>query len=411
MTQPNYIGKNGLVVQSFDDILGDTENPSQSNPDSLVAKFCDIYGYDINLKQNSPDGQWLNILAQEKKDILDLFTQYYNNLDVDRVVGIPQQILYKLNGLVIKAFTYSYVYVNVTTTKALNLDAISNIDLENEDATGYTVTDTSGNRWILTSGNNDSFVSLSAGTNQLNFRAAELGNVSALPNTITVMETIVAGVSSVNNPASNYITGDVGESDSEFRLRRNRSMSVPSQGFDDSIQSQLLSLTNVKQAKVYQNRTNSTVDGIPAHTIWVVVEGGSEIDIATVIYNNLPPGIPMKGAEIVPITKINGQVEVIKYDTPTAVDLYINLSIKLLGGAVDEDYVKKQLETLNFEIGQTVESANLTTEIKNIIGNAGTPYDVEVSADGVTYSEIATPSGLDEFFVIDDANITITVVA
>ena len=394
MAQNNYIGNNGLVVQSLEEILAD-----------LTEQFQSIYGYDINLEQNSPDGQWLNILAQEKKDILDLFTQYYNNLDVDRVVGIPQQILYKLNGLTIKAFTYSYVYVNVTTTAPVNLQGLDD-NIENADGTGYTVTDTNGNRWILAESQ-----SLTAGTHLLNFRSAELGGVTALPNTITVMETIIAGVSGVNNPANNYITGNVGESDSEFRLRRNQSMSVPSQGFADSIQSQLLNLDNVTEAKVFQNRTSSPVNGIPAHTVWVVVEGGNSQDIGQVIYANMPPGIPMKGDETVNITRPNGEIEVVQYDLPTASDLYINATIKLLGGAIDEDYLKEQLVTLTFEIGETVEAANITTEIKNIIGGNGTPYDVELSTDGITYSEVVTPANLDEYFTINTADITITVVA
>lgn len=394
MAQNNYIGNNGLVVQSLEEILAD-----------LTEQFQSIYGYDINLEQNSPDGQWLNILAQEKKDILDLFTQYYNNLDVDRVVGIPQQILYKLNGLTIKAFTYSYVYVNVTTTAPVNLQGLDD-NIENADGTGYTVTDTNGNRWILVESQ-----SLAAGTHLLNFRSAELGGVTALPNTITVMETIIAGVSGVNNPANNYITGNVGESDSEFRLRRNQSMSVPSQGFADSIQSQLLNLDNVTEAKVFQNRTSSPVNGIPAHTVWVVVEGGNSQDIGQVIYANMPPGIPMKGNETVNITRPNGEIEVVQYDLPTASDLYISATIKLLGGAIDEDYLKEQLAQLTFEIGESVESANITTEIKDIIGGNGTPYDVELSTDGITYSEVVTPANLDEYFTINTANITITVVA
>ena len=394
MAQNNYIGNNGLVVQSLEEILAD-----------LTEQFQNIYGYDINLEQNSPDGQWINILAQEKKDILDLFTQYYNNLDVDRVVGIPQQILYKLNGLTIKAFTYSYVYVNVTTTAPVNLQGLDE-NIENADGTGYTVTDTNGNRWILAESQ-----SLNAGTHLLNFRSAELGGVTALPNTITVMETIIAGVSGVNNPANNYITGNVGENESEFRLRRNQSMSVPSQGFADSIQSQLLSLNNVTEAKVYQNRTSSTVSGIPAHTVWVIVEGGNSQDIAQTIYANIPPGIPMKGDETVNITRPNGEIEVIQYDIPDASDLYVKATIKLLGGAIDEDYLKSQLSTLTFEIGETVEAANISTEIKNIIGGNGTPYDVELSIDGITYDEVVTPANLDEYFTINTNNITITVVA
>lgn len=400
MPQNNYIGTNGLVTQSLEEIRED-----------LITQFQQIYGTDINLEQNSPDGQWLNILAQEKKDILDLFTQYYNNLDVDRVVGIPQQILYKLNGLTINAYSYSYVYIDITTTQALNVNGISEEELENADATGYTVTDSNGNRWILTTGTSSNTVSLIEGLNQnLRFRAADLGSVTALPNTITIMETIIAGITSVNNPANNYITGNTGESDAEFRIRRNRSVTVASQGFADSIEAQLLNLPNVTQAKVYQNRTNATVDGIPANTVWVICEGGSESDIGRIIYNNIPPGIPMKGTQTATITRPNGSTDTVNYDTGAPTPLYIQMNIKLLGGQIDEDYVKQELSKLTWNIGQSVESADITTATKDIIGEAGTPYDVEVSADGVTYSEIVTPTALNGLFTLSTSNISITTV-
>ena len=403
MPASNYIGVNGLVTQSLDEIKAD-----------LTTKFQNIYGYDINLEQNSPDGQWINILAQEKKDILDLFTQYYNNLDVDRVVGIPQQILYKLNGLTINAYTYSYVYIDITTTQALNLNGISNNDLENADATGYTVTDSNGNRWILTTGTTSSTISLIAGVNQnLRFRAADLGSITALPNTITIMETIIAGVSSVNNPANNYITGATGESDAQYRIRRNRSVTVPSQGFADSIEAQLLNLDNVTQAICYQNRTNTTdANGIPAHGVWVIVNGGASEDIGRVIYNNLSPGIAMKGTQSVQITRVNGtDIETINYDNGSATTLYVQMNIKALSGAIDQDYLKEELSKITWDIGQSAEAANISTAVKDIIGGTGTPYDVEVSTDGVTYSEIVTPSALNEYFTLSTANITITVVS
>ena len=173
----NYIGINGLVTQSLEEIKED-----------LITKFKSIYGQDINIEQNSPDGQWINILAQEKKDILDLFTTFYNNLDPDRVVGIPQQILYKLNALTIKNYTYSYVYVNVTVTGSVTLQGLDN-DIENLDGTGYTVRDTNGNRWILATSTN-----LETGKHLLNFRSADLGSITALPNTISIMETVQKGI-------------------------------------------------------------------------------------------------------------------------------------------------------------------------------------------------------------------------
>lgn len=389
----NYIGINGIVTQDLNEIIAD-----------LTTKFKNIYGTDINIEQNSPDGQFINLVAQEKKDILDLCVQFYNNLDVDRVIGIPQQILYKLNGLIIKAYTYSYVYVNVTCTKPVNLKGLDD-DINNADGTGYTVTDTNGNRWILAESQ-----SLAAGTHLLNFRAADLGAVTALTNTITVMETIIAGVSGVNNPANNYITGAEGESDSQFRLRRNRALTAPAQGFTDALQGQLLNLDNVTQAKAYQNRTNTETQGIPAHTVWVIVEGGNSTDIGNTIYYNVPPGIAMKGDEEVTINLPAGGTDVVKYDLPTATDLYIMLDIKLLSGAIDQDYVKSELAKMTFEIGQTAEAVDIATQVKDIIGDVGSPYAVEISSDGINYGATVTPTNLDEYFSIDTDNIDITVV-
>lgn len=402
MADQNYIGVNGIVTQSLEDIQND-----------LIAKFNQIYGSDVNLEQNSPDAQFIMILAQEKKDILDLCVQFYNNLDTERVVGIPQQILYKLNGLEIKAFTYSYVEIEINTTQTVNLQGISNSELENEDVSGYTVSDNNGNRWILTTGTSSNTITLPVGTTTLNFRAAELGSLTALPNTITVMETVIAGVQSVYNPANNYITGATGELESGFRLRRNQSVTMPSQGFEDALEAQLLTLPTVTEAKVYSNRTNAAVNGIPANTVWVIVRGGNADDIGRAIYNNIPPGIPMKGEQSVPVTRPNGSLETMEYDTASDAQLHVKMTIKLLSGAIDQNYIKQQLAQFSFTIGQSAESVNIATLVKQTIGASGTPYDVGVSLTGEegSFTEVVTPQGLNKFFVISTENIDISVVS
>lgn len=385
MVQQNYIGANGIKIQSLPEIIND-----------LSEKFKYIYGQDINIEQNSPDGQFINIIAQEKKDLLDFVVSIYNNLDVDTAIGLPQQILYKLNGLKIKAYTYSYCYVNVTINKPINLKGLDN-EVESENGVGFTVSDSAGNNWILVESQNLTEV----GTYLLNFRAEQLGSVQATANTINIMSTILAGVVSVNNPANNYITGQIGESDSEFRKRRNKMMAVPSQGFDESIKSQLLNLTNVTQAKVYDNRTNEEVNEIPPHTIWVIVEGGESDEIGRVIYNNLPPGIPMKGEQEINVIKSDGTIAVVNYDLPNAINIYIKANIKNNGTIpLDEQYIKQQLAINKFEIGQMIESSNITTLIKNIIGEQGNPYNVEISLNGSNYFPSLTPTGLSDYFVI-----------
>ena len=392
MANQNYIGVNGIVTQTLPEIISD-----------ITTDFQNTYGQNINVESNSPDGQMINILAQIKKDILDLCVQYYNNLDTERVIGIPQQILYKLNNCIIKAYTYSYVYVNVSVSKSVNLQGLD-ADIENPDGVGYTVSDGNGNRWILAESQ-----TLTVGTHTLNFRAAEIGNVTATPNTITIMETVLAGVISVTNPANNYITGATGESDSEFRLRRNQTVSSPSQGFEDALQGQLLNLDNVTQAKVYSNRDSSTQNGIPAHTVWVIVEGGASADIGQAIYANIPPGIPMKGNEDVEVQRPSGNTETVYYDTPTAISLYVKMDVQWISGNIDTDYIKSQLALQKFEIGQRAEGVNLASVVKDIVTTNGSPYNVLVSKDNTNWSEIVAPTGLDEYFVITASNVTVNV--
>lgn len=395
MAEQNYIGINGLVTQSLEEIRAD-----------LIAKFKGIYGKDINIEQNSPDGQWLNIMAQEKKDMLDLFTQFYNNLDPDRVIGIPQQILYKLNALTIQAYTYSYVYVNVTVSESVTLQGLDE-NIESADATGYTVRDTNGNRWILATTQDIQ----APGTYLLNFRAGDLGSVTALPNSITVMETVIKGVTGVNNPANNYITGNTGESSAQFRRRRNRAMAVPSQGFDESTESQMLNLDNVIQCKVYDNRSDEVVNGIPAHGIWVIVQGGNPEEIGRVIYNNLPPGIPMKGTQSVLVPKLNGDVVTMYYDVASPTPLYVRATIKnFTTTSLDTDYIKNQLAEIIYEIQQRAESSDINSVIKDAVGQSGAPYNIEISLNGTDWVEYVEPEELDQYFVISPDTVTLTVV-
>lgn len=392
----NYIGIDGLVTQSLEEIRAD-----------FTEKFRNIYGTDINIEQNSADGQFINLMAQEKKDTLDLITQFYNNLDADAVIGIAQDVLYKLNGVIRKDFTYSYCLIYVTITDAVTLQGLDN-DIDNPDGVGYTVTDGNGNRWILAATQEFD----TSGKYLLNFRAAELGAVTAAANTINIMETVLRGVASVNNPANNYITGGVGESDSAYRTRRSRSMSVPTQGFDESTESQLLTMTDVIDCKVYDNRSNEEKNGIPAHGVWVIVEGGTPSEIARVIYNNIPPGIPMKGEQSVLVSKLNGDVEEIHYEVPTPVNLYLKATIRNFSTTdIDIDYIKSEISKNTYNIGEQVESVNLQTQIKNLIGANGTPYDVLISADNTNWVEFATPDRLDGYFTITSDTITLNIIS
>ena len=84
----NYIDETGIHTQTVDEIVSE-----------LTTEYKNIYGQDINVDSDTPDGQRINIEAQAKADVLDFAVQLYNSFDVDAVGGVAQDRLYKINNI------------------------------------------------------------------------------------------------------------------------------------------------------------------------------------------------------------------------------------------------------------------------------------------------------------------------
>jgi len=392
----NYIDKDGLHTESISEIK-----------ENLTTEYKNIYGDDITVSSDSPDGQRINIEAQAKADLLDYSKQVYNSFDVDTVIGDQQDRLYKINNVYRNNADYTFVVVNVTVTQAVNLHGLDT-DILNANGSGYTVADEIGTNFILANS-----VSLSAaGTYPLEFRAEKIGAVDVSPNTITTMVTVVAGVSGVNNPSKQYLTGNTQESDSEFRIRRNKSTAISAQGFYDAMEGQFLSIPNVTSAKVYENTpTNKEIPQSSADSaIWCIVEGGLDSDIASIIYANRTFGCAMIGSTTATVERADGTTFTAYFDRPSPQNLYMNITIKSRQGLIpDDDYIKEQLvDRMKFGIYEQVTSSDVVIEI-NEIDSSVYVESCTLSNDGTTFGYSATPTTKDKYFALSAANINITV--
>lgn len=392
----NEINENGIVTDSV-----------TTTVENLTQAFKDIYGEDISVAQNTPDGQLINIAAQAKTDTLELAIALYNMFNPDTVRGRAQDNLYKLAGLRRKSSAFSYVVVNVTTTAPCILQGLDD-NAESLTATGYTVSDTIGNNYILL---NTEYIN-AAGTYALEFRAANVGAVEVLPNTITNMVSVIAGVQSVNNPAVQYLTGQAEETDAAFNLRFNRSRAIGSRGQDDGLLAQLLNINLVTGAYVHDNRGNSTdATGTAGHTIWAIVEGGLNADIAQVIYAEVTDGCGMRGNVSVDVTKANGRTETILFDRPSYQNLYVKFSlINKSSATVDQTALKDFIvDKLATGIYTSVDTLQITNIIQAYSADL-IPYDLSVSGDGTTWVEYVLPQGYNYKFTLTAENITITTI-
>ena len=385
---PNSFDKNGLQTLTQNEIV-----------DNLTQDFKDIYGEDINVESNSPDGQAINIFAQMLEDQYELLSQVNASFDPDQAVGTVLDQRCAINGIQRKGGTYTYVTIEVEADRSVTLDGIDRVAPEQ----AYTISDNEGNLFVLSATS-----SINSGTSQLVFRALNVGNVEVLPNTITTPVTIILGVLSVNNPGIATTQGTNEETDAELRERRKRSVSISNQGYVDGLAAALENLSDVTKVSVYQNRGNTTdADGIPGHSIWVVIQGGTDAEIGQVMDNKVAGGVGMKGSQSVNVEQSDGQIATYYFDRPSAQTLYIKLDITPLNGqTIVYDEIKSALVNgMSFQPNETVDSSAIICYIKSIQDNVA--LTCQVSTDGTTWETVVTPTTKDKYFQITTDSITI----
>jgi hypothetical protein len=241
------------------------------------------------------------------------------------------------------------------------------------------------------------------------FRAAALGTVEIPANTMVTVSTVVAFVSTVNNPDSAFLVGSNEESDTALKIRRRKSIAISSVGLVQSVEAALLALTGVTAVFVYENDTTSTdANGVPAHTIWAIVEGGDEAEIANVLYTKRSLGCGMYGAITYDIVRPSGQIFVAKWDIPINQNLWIKFNLDLPGGVVDTTFIKNQIvDNVFWGVGQDAVNDIVTVFVKSLNTNYRVT-EVLLSDDGVTYTEIVSAILPTDRYVNAVARITIT---
>lgn len=375
----------------------------------LETDFKAIYGNDINLSQNSPDGQLIGILAQQAVDIRELLVSVYNSFNPDRAIGSILDERVAINNIQRQGGTFTVQPITLVIANTVTLQGVD-ANYNDINATGYTVQDNAGNQFILV--DSETFT---AGTYSRNFRAKNLGLVETTVNTITNPVTIVLGVTSVNNPSGALQTGQNEETDASLILRRQYSVAIASLGYLNGLLGAILNLDGVSDAKVYENVTNTTdADGIPAHSTWLVVEGGANTDIANIYYEKKSAGSGMRGAVEIDITTPSGNILTIKFDRPTAKDLYIRFDIQrtIAGTVFDQVAIKQYLvDNLDYSIGAFAETSTITAQAIAAIADSsggGVPLNVEISDDGISWADYLTVTTLDEQWTVDTSRIAIT---
>jgi len=389
---PNSIGASGLTTATQAELVA-----------NFTAAMQSIYGADINLASNTPDGQMMMIFIQSVLDLENLLTQIYNMFDPDNAVGVILDQRVAINGIQRQAGTFTVTNVTLTVSQALNL-----YGLDQTAQSIYTVADNAGNQWQLQTTQHIS----GPGTYVFSFQAANPGAVLTTINTITVPVTIVLGVTSINNPTTYTTLGINEESDAVFKVRRQKSVQLSSVGYLAGLLAALQNISGVTGAFIYEN-TGGTTDGngVPGHSIWVIVAGTAAASaIAQAIYTKRDSGCGMTGGQSYVITQADGTPFVVFWDTVVAQNLYIQFTASSVDG-VNAPKITQILAGLPAifvpGVNQEVNATALGTFVQQIDPNCLVSNAGFSAAPGGPYTPTLTPSAKNKQFMVAQANILI----
>jgi hypothetical protein len=315
---PNSLSNTGLTVATQAELVNIFTTAAQQ-----------IYGPNITLTSGTPDFEWMMTFIQAVLDVLDLNSAIFTGFAPSQAIGIGQDMLYAINGIKRIGGTYTVTPITIVTSTSVNL-----YGLDQTAQAVYTVSDSANNLYQLMT----TELGVSIGTNVFNFQAVTIGAVTPVPNTITVQQTVVLGVTSVNNPTVAISIGINQESDALFKIRQAKSTSLGSQGYLAGLYAALANTPGVTSAYIYENNTASAIqidpdDLVPGHTIWVIVAGSAAASaIANAIYIKRNAGCGMYGSQSYNVTQVDGTTFEVFWDDVTTINLFISFTATSLNG-------------------------------------------------------------------------------
>lgn len=312
----------------------------------FIDEFKGIFGQDIYIDPDSQDGQQIAIFARAVHDANSMALQVYNAFSPSSARGVGLSSVVKING--IKRLVASN----------------STVDLELVGQAGTTITagiakDDAGNQWLLPA----SVTIPPVGAITVTATAKDAGAIGAISGTITTIGTPTRGWQSVTNPSA-AVPGQPVELDAQLRQRQTISTALPSLTVFEGTLGAVASITGVERLKGYENDSGAPdTNGIPAHSISLVVQGGDATAIAQAIADKKTPGTGTYGTTSVDITDEYGVTRAINFYRPTTATIKVALNVTALSGyttAIETAIKQAIVDWINaLEIGEDVEFAEI----------------------------------------------------
>ncbi|MFQ9867081.1 MAG: baseplate J/gp47 family protein [Bilophila wadsworthia] len=214
--------------------------------------------------------------------------------------------------------------------------------------------DAAGKRWLLP----DEVAIPQSGEITVTATAEESGDIRAAAGDIVKILTPARGWQSVGNPAA-ALPGAAVETDAELRRRQAISTALPSLTVFEGTLGAVASIPGVTRSRGYENDGGvPDADGIPGHSICMVVEGGDTAAIAEAIAAKKGPGAGTYGTTEALVRDKFGVPNVIKFFRPVETPVYATVTIRPFPG-----YLSTTGESIRKNVAEHINGLNIGDDV------------------------------------------------
>jgi uncharacterized phage protein gp47/JayE len=320
------VTEQGISAPTYEEIL-----------EYFQTQARNIFGSDINLDADTQDGQLIAIVSAAFNDLNAQSIATYNSFNPQTAVGTALDNVVAVNGLVRKQASYS--------TADLRIVGQAGTLIEN----GFAI-DTFERRWNLP----ESVVIPISGEITVTATCEEIGAITAEANSINRIGNPTLGWQTVNNPLAANI-GDPVETDTALKARQAKSTALPSISLWEGIIASLLNLDGVDRVAGINNDTDQTDEnGVPAHSIAMIVDGGEVQDIGETIFKKKGEGVGTYGEIEAQYTDSLGYLNRVYFSRPDAINVAVTITIK-----PNENYVSTDGDAIKARIEEYIDSLGI----------------------------------------------------
>jgi uncharacterized phage protein gp47/JayE len=331
----------------------------------LNAEMKAIFGEELNLTPESPDGQVNGATSESYANLWELAELSYNARNPSAAVGAALSSLVQLNYITRLPATRTTADVTLGGTPGAVIPAGSLMSASATDTKYETTAEATLD---------------GLGSAVVKARGLEFGEISCPAASIDTIDSPVVGWSTVTNLAEGLI-GTEEETDVELRARRQRSTSTGAQAILDAMFAAINNIPGVTNLTILENDTNIVdANGLPPHSFEVIVVGGDDQAIADTIWAKKSTGSTPAGTSDIDIVDSQGITHTMRLTRPAQIDIYVKVTITTFADypADGDDLIKQAIVDYangdliagrGFSVGDDVIYTRLYTPINSVPGH------------------------------------------